>query len=300
MTFSILICALNEEKNIGLLLNDILKQVLEGKWTLDRIIIVSDGSTDRTNEIVSEFSKNSEKIILLKNKNRIGKAKSFNLGKAKIDSEFVVSLDADVRLENEQTLKTLLNVKNYKKVGLIGGHPIPKKNKNNVATLASFFSYNIVNKIKKQIKKGNNFFSAHGRILAINEELYKKIQIPDLPGTDQFIYFACLKNGLPFVYRENAKVFYKVPDRIGDYLKQNIRFRGAKDLMMNIFEKDFVNKEIYISIRIKIISFIETAIKHPLHFLSWIFIYLFGKIKYVYSHKEKKVSGSWEISKTTK
>ncbi|EKE10691.1 MAG: biofilm PGA synthesis PgaC-like protein N-glycosyltransferase [uncultured bacterium] len=300
-TYSIIICAYNEEKNIGLLLQDIIDQKINNNFILENIKVVSDGSTDRTNEIVERFMRKDNKIKLMINQERLGKAKSFNVGKKEIKSDFLISLDADIILENERTLESLLDIKNYNDIGLIGGQPSPINETNkNVAILASLFSYNIVYKIKKQIRNGNNFFSSHGRILALSKNLYEKIEIPDLPGTDQFMYFFCLKNNLKFVYQESAKVFYKVPNKIRDYIKQNTRFRAAENLMRKLFGENFVNTEISIPFSVKLKSIGITSIRHPIQFLSWKILYLFGKCKYNLFSESGKSSGKWEISKSTK
>ena len=54
MDVSVGIMAFNEEKNMGRLLKALLSQELK-KVRIEEIIVVSDGSTDKTNEIVKEL-----------------------------------------------------------------------------------------------------------------------------------------------------------------------------------------------------------------------------------------------------
>ena len=54
MDISVGIMAFNEEKNIGRLLKAILSQKLN-QIKITEIIVVSDGSTDKTDEIVKNF-----------------------------------------------------------------------------------------------------------------------------------------------------------------------------------------------------------------------------------------------------
>ncbi len=61
MNISIGICAYNEEKNIGNLLKRLIS-IKPKKANIKEIIIVSDGSIDKTNEIIKNFQKRSKKI----------------------------------------------------------------------------------------------------------------------------------------------------------------------------------------------------------------------------------------------
>jgi len=65
MKITIGIPAYNEEKNIGNLLNDILNQKLEHN-ILEKILVISDNSTDKTDEIVSSFMKRYDNIQLIR------------------------------------------------------------------------------------------------------------------------------------------------------------------------------------------------------------------------------------------
>jgi dolichol-phosphate mannosyltransferase len=63
---SIVVPAHNEEENIGLLINDLLK--LKDIW--DELIIVDDNSVDGTGKIAEEFSKKIDKIVVIHRKKR--------------------------------------------------------------------------------------------------------------------------------------------------------------------------------------------------------------------------------------
>ena len=54
LTITIAICALNEEANIGKLLDSIMIQEEEG-YKLEKILVISDGLTDRKVEIEKKF-----------------------------------------------------------------------------------------------------------------------------------------------------------------------------------------------------------------------------------------------------
>ena len=67
LTVTIGIPAYNEEKNIGRLLKSLSNQKGDD-FTLNEIVVLSDGSTDMTNEIVHSQSKLNRKVKLLAGK----------------------------------------------------------------------------------------------------------------------------------------------------------------------------------------------------------------------------------------
>ena len=77
MDISIGIMAFNEEKNIGRLLKALLSQELK-KVKIREIIVVSVGSTDKTNKIVEKFTKKNKVIKLVTGDKRRGKALAIN------------------------------------------------------------------------------------------------------------------------------------------------------------------------------------------------------------------------------
>lgn len=90
---SIIIPARNEEKNIGLLLEDLMAQTGD----IHEIICVDDGSTDQTYKLASAFP---VKMIRIKDKpsDWTGKAWACQRGGQVATGEILLFLDADVRL----------------------------------------------------------------------------------------------------------------------------------------------------------------------------------------------------------
>ena len=90
-TVSVVIPLYNKEKWIERTLSSVLNQ----SFTDWEVIIVDDGSTDRSVEVVEEFiQKNPGKWVLIKNHNA-GQCRTRNAGIAKANGEYVAFLDAD-------------------------------------------------------------------------------------------------------------------------------------------------------------------------------------------------------------
>ena len=103
LRYLLITAAQNEEAFIELTINSVINQtVLPERW-----LIVSDGSTDRTDEIVDRYARKCDWIELLKMPAREtrdfgGKARSFNLGYSRLQHlphDLAASLDADITFE---------------------------------------------------------------------------------------------------------------------------------------------------------------------------------------------------------
>ena len=96
-TFSFIVPAHNEEEVIGKCLDSILKQ--RGNY---EIVVVNDGSTDKTREIVERYVRKHPKRVKLINFSR-GHSAAFarNRGAEKARGEWIVFIDADQILEDD-------------------------------------------------------------------------------------------------------------------------------------------------------------------------------------------------------
>jgi glycosyltransferase involved in cell wall biosynthesis len=91
---SVIIPACNEEPNLSTTLQDVAK-FLEKKDFRHEIIIVDDGSKDRTSEIAAAEARRFDSFILLKNPANRGKGYSVKRGVLESGGEIVLFMDAD-------------------------------------------------------------------------------------------------------------------------------------------------------------------------------------------------------------
>jgi glycosyltransferase involved in cell wall biosynthesis len=117
--------AKNEEKYIENTLKSVVNQtVLPLKW-----IIVNDGSTDRTMEIIKKYAEENSYITLVNREKKVNRnfgSKAHALAEAfvllkELNYDFIGSLDADVSFENEYFEKLIALFNRCEKLGIIGG-----------------------------------------------------------------------------------------------------------------------------------------------------------------------------------
>ncbi len=117
------ICAYNENNNIGFLLQSLLDQCLQ-KVSIDEIIVISDGSTDSTNDIVNDFCRRDGRIKLVELKCRGGKARAINQLLKIVKSKYIVLGCADI-LPRSETIERLSLPLLDENIGITTGRPVP-------------------------------------------------------------------------------------------------------------------------------------------------------------------------------
>jgi glycosyltransferase involved in cell wall biosynthesis len=87
---SVIIATHNHEKYIGRCIRSLLNQDLDPKEF--EVIVVNDGSTDKTDEVIENFKK---QVQIIRNKKNIGLPASLNKGIKKARSPYLVRVDSD-------------------------------------------------------------------------------------------------------------------------------------------------------------------------------------------------------------
>jgi len=211
MDVSVGIMAFNEEKNIGRLLKALLSQEFK-KVKIKEIIVVSDGSTDKTDEIVRRFMKKSKIVKLITRNKRKGKALAINRFIKTAKSEILVLESADT-LPKRNCIETLCLLLLNKNVGICASHPIPINKKD------SFMGFTI-----------NLLWSLHHRISLKSPKFGELIAfkniievIPNTAVDEEYIAMLIQKKGYLVKYVPEAVVFNKGPITTKEFLKQRRR-----------------------------------------------------------------------------
>jgi len=209
---SVGICAYNEERTIGKLLQRLLDQKLR-KVSIDEIIVISSGSTDKTDDIVRMFSKEDDRITLLRQKRREGKASAINMFLKYANNSVCVLESADTLPEFDAIEKLCLPFLD-ESVGMTGGRPVPINDKN------TFMGYvgHLIWELHHQISLKSPKF---GEMIAFRKVIDS---IPKNIAVDEAWIEATIKRrGYKVVYVPEAICYNKAPENLRDFIKQRRR-----------------------------------------------------------------------------
>ncbi|MFH1248098.1 MAG: glycosyltransferase [Candidatus Omnitrophota bacterium] len=133
LNISVGICAYNEEGNIYYLLKSITEQKTE-KVSVEEIVVVSDGCTDKTDEIVKNFFWH-DKIKFIKQEKRVGKFQAVNEFLKHANQSVLVLASADIILDENAIEQLCLPFVSNEDIGMTGAQPIP------INSIDSFLGY---------------------------------------------------------------------------------------------------------------------------------------------------------------
>lgn len=164
---SLLIAAYNEEETIA----DKIKNSLELDYPSDKleIVIVSDGSTDKTDEIVRSFE--STGIKLFRVEGRVGKTEARNQAVLAMKREIIIFSDATAVYEKDAIKKLVRNFAD-ESVGMVSGNLTYFEKGQGSMGLATKLYWNYEKTIKKAQSRLYTLTGAVGCINAFRRKLY--------------------------------------------------------------------------------------------------------------------------------
>mgnify|MGYP001626231650 CR=1 FL=1 len=216
---SIGVCAYNEENNIGNLLNNLCRQFIPKPFIIREIIVVSSGSTDRTDEIVQKIAEKDARVKLVSEEERKGKAHALNLFLERAKGEILVVVSADTEPKNGSVARLLEAIK-----GDVGGacaKTIPNYKKTVLGVFYNFL-WRVHNRMLFKEMLNGNLSHLGGDMWAIRRGIITKIP-PNIINDDAFIGIALKRKGWRVVFVPDAEVFIRCPCTPLEYISQRER-----------------------------------------------------------------------------
>src|SRR5690554_4329674 len=119
MDLSIIIPLLNEEESLDELYHWIVS-VMQSNGFLYELIFIDDGSTDKSWEVISGFTKQNPAVKGIRFLRNFGKSQALHAGFLKAKGEVVVTMDADLQ-DNPEEIPELYRLITKEKYDLISG-----------------------------------------------------------------------------------------------------------------------------------------------------------------------------------
>jgi glycosyltransferase involved in cell wall biosynthesis len=292
---TIAIPVFNEEKNIRKLLRALLAQRTE-TISIERILVVSDGSTDNTNTEVAAISAVNPSVELVIGEERLGKSERLNQMFKLANTDVVVLLDGDIHIESETLVTELTTPILFEQIDLTSGRAnyLPPK---------TYFEkimkvgIDMWSEVKESVKNGD-MYTCEGQIRAFSKRLYKKIIFPQFSAEDVYPYLYCQKYNFSYKYVPSAVVYYGLPSTISDYIKQHTRYLHSKTIQSKNFAGEIIKASYVIKTGDKLRAYRNHFAKYPLLVILYTLLLIIPKIE-VYFETDS-IAAKWTIIESTK
>ena len=224
---SLIVPAFNEEITI----KKSIQSLIELDYPNYEIIIVDDGSNDKTLELAKKFETSKVKVFHQQNK---GKANALNNGIRKSKGEILVTVDADTTLKKDSLRKIATRFAKNSNIGAVAGNVkvIPK---NSLLNIIQGTEYTIgINLVRKAQSMLGCVMIVPGPIAALKREAIEKAGFfsDDTFAEDFDITMKILKHGYKVEYEDEAISYTDAPKNIEDFMKQRRRwYRGLLQVL---------------------------------------------------------------------
>lgn len=242
---SVIITAYNEERDLAAKLENTL--ALDYPRELLEIIVASDCSSDRTDQIGLEFADRGVKLV--RQSQRLGKTAAQNAAVAEAGGEIILFSDATSNYQPD-VLRALLPNFADPTVGCVAGRLlyIDRAGSRVGRGARSYWSYELF--LKKHESRACSLIGASGCLYAVRKSAY--VPLYDEACSDFIIATKMIEQGLRAVYEPQATCTEATNDETGNELRMRVRViaQTYADLwrhrsMMNPFRTGFYAVQLF-------------------------------------------------------
>jgi len=229
---SILMSLFNEEEVIA----EKIESIYNTNYPANKIevIIGSDNSTDKTNEIVSEYANKYASLNFCPFDKRQGKGNIINQLFEKSKGDILILTDANV-IFDQQTLFELIKHFKNEEIGLADTNMINKGLKKEGISVQekAYISREVIIK-NNESKLWGTMMGPFGGCYAIRKELYQPVPANFLVD-DFYINMKVLENKKKAINSINARVYEDVSNNLNDELRRKIRIATGNFQNLAVF-----------------------------------------------------------------
>jgi cellulose synthase/poly-beta-1,6-N-acetylglucosamine synthase-like glycosyltransferase/peptidoglycan/xylan/chitin deacetylase (PgdA/CDA1 family) len=217
---SVIVPAYNEERVIA----QTIRSLLASTYAHSEIIVVDDGSTDGTCEVVRKHWAGDSRVLLLTKENA-GKAEALNFGIRHARGEIIIGLDADTIFE-PATIEALARRFHDERLGALAGNA-KVGNRINIVTRWQALEYITSQNLDRRAFASLNCITVvPGAVGAWRRDLIEKAGgfTADTLAEDQDLTLRVRRLGYNIGYEESAVAWTEAPDTLRGLDKQRFRW----------------------------------------------------------------------------
>lgn len=220
-TVSMILPAYNEEKIIETSIQQVLKQDYKGSI---EVIVVDDGSTDKTRSIVQTYSEKHPNVKLICQPKNMGKPSALNTGFKCATGEICIFQDTDSVIASNLVSLMVPHFKNAK-VGMVAGM-IVVGNEGNMLTKMQQIEYLYSQTVIRFCQASHlNVLVCPGAATAVRTEIAKSIPSTDRTVTEDADFtFEVWKAGWKVSQEPEAISYTEAPENMSQFFDQRKRW----------------------------------------------------------------------------
>lgn len=226
---TVLICAYNEQRHIRATLESLDGQSYDGAM---QVLVIDDGSTDRTGAIVLEFISNSpnrgnRRVELITMGRNGGKARALNAGLARAAHDLIVTIDGDTCLYRDAVAHLVSNqLGSPPGTAATAGTVLVRNSRKNLITKLQEWDYFLGISVVKRVQSLlQGTLVSQGAFSIYRRDVLREVGgWRNTVGEDIVLTWAMLERGYRVGYAENAFAFTNVPETYRAYYRQRKRW----------------------------------------------------------------------------
>ena len=228
---SIIVPCYNEENHI----QETVSQILKTGYSNYEIILVNDGSTDRTGNILDQLSHDNSMIRVIHLEKNCGKANALNVGAIASKNEILVCIDGDAMLD-EYAVSSLVKHFIYSpRVGAVTGNPRVRNRSTLLGKIQVGEFSSIIGLIKRAQRIYGRVFTISGVVTAFRKSALQRIGFwrSDTTTDDIDVSWRLQLDHWDIRYEPNALCWILMPETYRGLWKQRLRWAvgGAQAAM---------------------------------------------------------------------
>lgn len=263
---SVILPALNEEKTI----EHTIRSVLEQDWPHIEVIVIDDGSTDRTPEICEDLEK-KRVIRFVRFEEREGKSAALNCGLRLARGAYVVFMDTDSTLGRGVITRMMAHFAD-ERIGAVSGDLAPRNPRVNLLTRMQALEYMTALSIGRRFRALAGILCiVPGASGAFRRELVDRVGGHEPgPGNDSDLTIRIRKLGYQIAFAADADCLTDVPTSWRSWGRQ--RMRWDRNLIRNRVRKHTDTYRVgNAHFRIlNLLSFLDTVVFSVVLSLAWL------------------------------
>lgn len=234
---SVIVPAYNEVPQI---LKNCIDSIVAQKIANLEVIVVDDCSKNREElieKVYDTYQSNQNVKILLPEKNR-GKRHCQKLGFDIAKGDIIVTVDSDTLLHDEDAVEKLIQRFANKKVGAVTGDVrVENKNRNILTRLITYRYWSAFHQERAAQSRFHVVMCCSGPFSAYRKEIIEKVKEKYITqyflgenctyGDDRHLTNLVLESGYEVAFQSDSQVYTFVPETIGGYIKQQVRWNKS-------------------------------------------------------------------------